>query len=190
LCTFTISPRNSHVYGGHSSIFHLQNCFYSKKMLVHDEEAPMSGWHYCFLGGACDVIRWSNLSFHCVLRSSTVFSFLWGSAWQRIMSGLLTTIIFFLPSFLSVLFSLDFSIVVPMFFIAYFRPWSFYKKNLCFQFSLLFFPIRSLFFWFLIFFLGSLLKFCWFSILSFNQSLCCFIVFNLALIFLISFFFC
>jgi hypothetical protein len=107
---------------------------------------------------------------------------LWVVCWQ--------TIIFFLPSFLSVLFSLDFSIVVPMFFIVYFHPWSFYKKNLCFQFSLLFFPIRSLFFWFLIFFLGSLLKFCWFSILSFNQSLCCFIVFNLALILLISFFFC
>jgi len=75
-----------------------------------------------------------------------------------------------------------------------------YKKNYVFNLVLqlqfdnlsyiIFFQIRFLFFWFLInFSLALLLKFYWFSISSSNQSLYCFILFNLVLILLISFFF-
>ena len=85
-----------------------------------------------------------------------------------------------------------------------FSPYSFYFYFFlghfifffCFQFSpsitiyqMLCFLIRSLFFWFLFLFLTLLLKFHYFSILFFNQSLWCFIFPDLLLILLI-FFFC
>ena len=96
----------------------------------------------------------------------------------------------------SVLFSFCFSILVLKFFIAYFSHWPFWKSFWCFQFHHwitichgLLFSNWSLFFWFQIFFPDSFLKVLLFLISSFNQSLCYFIFFNLALILLISFFF-
>jgi hypothetical protein len=95
-----------------------------------------------------------------------------------------------------VLFSLDLSISV--FFLFFIVVLGLIIKVLVFfQFShwiiifyILFFPQFSPYsfdFWFS---LAFLLKFCWFPILSFNQSLYFFIVFNLTLILLIYFPFC
>ena len=97
-------------------------------MLKRDEDAPTRECRSCPLDGACDTIRWPNLPFHCVLRSSIVFSFLWGNKWQWMIGGLSLTIVFFLFFFFlffrkkctSVIFSLGFSISIPMFFIAFF----------------------------------------------------------------------
>jgi hypothetical protein len=118
-----------------------------------------------------------------------------------LMVGLLSMIVSFFPYFLSlleklhvVLLSLNLSILILMYFIAYFRPWFYYKFFKCFQFSswftiyhIFFFIIHlySFDFWFF-----SLSSFVSFLISSFNQSLYYFIIFNLALILLIYFFFC
>jgi hypothetical protein len=102
--------------------------FYLKKMLKHDKDVLTCGCRSYFLGGACNIIWWPNLPFHCVFRCSTVFSFLWGNKWQWMMCSLSLTIVFF-PFFFSlffrkkwtsILFSLGFSISIPMFFIVFF----------------------------------------------------------------------
>jgi len=156
-------------------------------------------WHLRPLSDTCDAIWWPNLPFHSIFGSVIVFSSYWYDVWQRIigsLSSIIVSFFLFLPKKVH---------VYPLFFWFYnFSPYVFYclfsslallyiKKNYVFNLVLqlqfdnlsyiIFFQIRSLFFWFLIYFsLALLLNFYWFSILSSNQSLYCFILFNLGLI--------
>ena len=126
------------------------------------------------------------------------YDFGWWTVYRR------STFLYFFVSFfpispnvtthLSCVLLLFFSILVLMFFMAYFCLWPFYKSFVCFQFSpsiiichILFFLIWSLFFWFLILTLGSFVK----VLIVFYfviQSKFMLSFFNLALILLI--FFC
>jgi hypothetical protein len=90
-------------------------------------------------------------------------------------------------------FVFAFSILVIILLISYFVLIPFTKVlfvfNLALQLKfLIFFSFWSLFFFFLIYFLGLFVKFYWLSISSFNQSLCYFSFFNFTLILLICFF--
>jgi hypothetical protein len=83
------------------------------------------------VGGTCDAIRRPNLPFRCVLISIIMlFSRLHGT-WQWMMDGMSLMIVsFFVLPFFSLfpkkaqvcLFFFDLSILVFMFFIAYFHP--------------------------------------------------------------------
>jgi hypothetical protein len=167
--------------------------FYFKKVLAPRARALAGKCRLWYLDGACRPIRWANIPFFRVIGCTVVSSTIWDNKHFFFL-----IFCHFQRKCTFVLFSLNLSISILLFFIVYCHPWSYYKSfSFFFQFSswiiichILCFPIKSLFFWFLIFFLLTLLlKFCWLSITSFNQSLCFFIVFNLALILLIYFLF-
>jgi hypothetical protein len=169
--------------------------FNSKKLLARVYYALAHEWRLHSLDGACDTTQWSNMAFRCVLGSAIAFSFSWCSAWQRMMGGLSRVVVFFF-SFFSFFsresaymssFLFYFSISVLIFFITYFYHWLFRKKFYVFNLVIkLQFVIYYLFFNFLLILLISnffslvfLLNFYWFSTLSFNQSLYCFIFFSI-----------
>ena len=194
---------DSQVYKGHSGIFLVGKLFfYLKKLLGCDVHTLANGCRPRCLGDMCSTIEWLNLLFHRVLRCTVVSSSLWGDVWRWMMVGLLSTVIFFLPSFLSLLekvhiYPLIFRFVNSnpyIFFIFIFILGSIIKILNVFnltielQFVIYYFSNSILILLnYDFFFLALLLKFCWFSISSFNQSLCCFIVFNLPLFFWFNF---
>ena len=158
------------------------------------------------LNSAYDATDFPNLNFHHVLKSATTFSFSWCDAWQQLIDVLSLVVISF---FFFLLFSLpDKARVFPLFFFLFQFQFLYFLSHIfisslfrkvlyvfnsvleleaviyCFFQSSLYscgfsFSLLTLF-----------LKFYWFSISSFNQSLCCLIFSNLALILLISFSFC
>jgi len=161
----------------------------------------MSGWCPCYLDGMYDATRWFIVPFHHVVGSTTMSIFSWCGVWWKMMDDFLLVIVFFF------FFSFvpekvhDYSFFVFQFQFLFFWFFIFiliyFIKVLCFQFSpsittchMLFVSFRSLFFWFLIFFLDPFVKVLLFSILSFNQSSCCFIFFQFDPYFLYFFFFC
>jgi len=105
------------------------------------------------MGGVCDVIWWTNLPYRHVFRS-VIESFFLYDTWRRMMGGFSPIMVFFLPSFFSLLkkvhnypfFSFDFTISLLIFFIFFLDP--FIKV----------FMLEEFFFLFVIFFLNFNLK--------------------------------
>jgi len=165
---------DSQVYKGHSGIFLVGKLFfYSKKLLGCDVHTLVNGCRPRCLGDVCSTIEWLNLLFHRVLRCTVVSSSLWGDVWRWMVVGLLSTVIFFLSSFLSLLekvhiYPLIFRFVnfnPYIFFYIYFHPWFYYKNFKCFQFNhwitichILFFKFNPYSFELWFFFLGSFVK--------------------------------
>jgi hypothetical protein len=160
--------------------------FYSKTLLGCDVHTLANGCRPRCLGDVCSTIEWLNLLFHRVLRYIVVSSSLWGGVLRWMMVGLLSTVIFFLPSFLSLLekvhiYPLIFRFVnfnPYIFFIFFFILGSIIKilnvfnLTIKLQFVIYYFSNSILILLNYDFFsLALLLKFCWFSISSFNQSL-------------------
>jgi hypothetical protein len=121
----------------------------------------------CHFDGTCSVFEWPDLPFHHGDGSATMFSSSWCGMWRRLMDNLSPMVIScFFPSFLSHI-----------------------QKSTCLSSLFLVFQFHSLFFWFLIFVLSLFIKFCLFSIYSFNYNLLYIIFTNSILIILISSFF-
>jgi hypothetical protein len=149
---------DSQIHKGHSFIFKLGKYFFIKKKLLARARHALSGcWPRC--------VRWhmrchpvAKLSFHGILRFTTMFFSLWGGLWWQMRVGLCQRSFFFFylssrKECMFVLLFLYLSISVLMFFIVYSYSWFHYKSFKCFQLSpwiiiyhILFSLIISLFF--------------------------------------------
>jgi len=126
----------------------------------------VSGWHPHYSSGACDAIQWSNLTFHYLIKRTTMSSFIWCGAWQHMVVGLSPMVIFsfffsLLVSPLSskmhdCLFFFSISILILLssyFFIPLIKFYFFFNLIFQLQFLICFvFSFWLIFFWFLIVF--------------------------------------
>jgi hypothetical protein len=91
------------------------------------------GWRPHPLNDACNAIWWPNLHFHHVIRSTTLSSSCWCSAWRRMMSDLLMVVVsplFFSLSYIKsscLLLFFVFQFQSLCFFIFYLHLFSFYN---------------------------------------------------------------
>jgi hypothetical protein len=97
--------------------------FYFKKVLAPHARALAGRCHLWYLDGACRPIRWANIPFFRVIGCTVVSSTIWDNKhfFFLIFSHFQRKCTF-------VLFSLNLSISILLFFIFYCHPWSYYKS--------------------------------------------------------------